>query len=273
FDYATGTSSRQFDPENPVNDSPNNTGIQNLPPAQPAFIWYPYTESEEFPQVGTGGRNAMAGPVYYTDLYPQETRLPGYFDGKLFIYDWIRNWVKVVTLSPEGDYVAMEPFMGGTQFNAVIDMEVGPDGKLYMLEYGRGWFSANPDSGIARIDFDESAVISAEQDQALTEADAITGEVAEAGHLVPTEELDGEQLVATLDCSSCHLASGTSVGPSYASIAARYEETPETVALLSGRVIEGSVGVWSDTRAMPPHTELSEEDAEKIVEWILSFRE
>lgn len=273
FDYATGTSGRQFDPQNPINDSPNNTGIQELPPAQPAFIWYPYVESEEFPQVGTGGRNAMAGPVYHTDLFPQETRLPGYFDGKLFIYDWIRNWVKVVTLSPQGDYVSMEPFMAGTEFNAVIDMETGPDGKLYMLEYGRGWFSANPDAGIARIDYDESAVISTEQDQALTEADAMTGEVAEAGHLVPTEEMDGEQLIATLDCSACHLASETSVGPSYANIAERYENTPETVALLSGRIIEGSVGQWSDTRAMPPHADLSEEDAEKIVEWILSSRE
>jgi cytochrome c len=64
-----------------------------------------------------------------------------------------------------------------------------------------------------------------------------------------------------------------SVGPPYASIAERYEDTPETVALLSGRIIEGSVGQWSDTRAMPPHAELSGEDAEKIVDWILSFKE
>ncbi len=273
YDYATGTSGRQFDPQNPINDSPNNTGIRELPPAQPAFIWYPYTESGEFPQVGTGGRNAMAGPVYYTDLYPQATRLPDYFDGKLFIYDWIRNWVKVVTLSPEGDYVAMEPFMGGTEFNAVIDMETGPDGKLYMLEYGRGWFSANPDAGLARIDYSETPIMPIGDDQVETEADAMTGEVPEAGHLVPTEEMSGEQLVANLDCGSCHLPYEMSVGPPYASIAERYEDTPETVALLSGRIIEGSVGQWSDTRAMPPHAELSGEDTEKIVDWILSFKE
>jgi len=273
YDYATGTSGRQFDPENPINDSPNNTGIRELPPAQPAFIWYPYTESVEFPQVGTGGRNAMAGPVYYTDLYPQETRLPDYFEGKLFIYDWIRNWVKVVTLSPQSDYVSMEPFMEGTEFNAVIDMETGPDGKLYMLEYGRGWFSANPDAGLARIDYDPSAKVSTIPDQTLTEADAMTGEVPEAGHLIPTEVMNGEQLVASLDCSSCHLPFEMSVGPPYASIADRYENTLENVTLLSGRIIEGSVGQWSDTRAMPPHPELSEEDAGKIVGWILSLPE
>src|SRR5690625_7722968 len=47
----------------------------------------------------------------------------------------------------------MEPFMDGTIFNGIIDMEVGPDGRLYLLEYGKGWFAQNSDSGIARIDF------------------------------------------------------------------------------------------------------------------------
>lgn len=268
FDFATGTSGRQFDPQNPINDSPNNTGIHELPPAQPAFIWYPYTESEEFPQLGTGGRNAMVGPVYHTDSYPRETRLPGYFDGKLFIFDWVRDWIKVVTLSPEGDYVAMEPFMEGTQLNSVIDMEAGPDGKLYLLEYGNGWFAANPDAGLARIDYDASAVISTAAGQAAT-----AGGVAAAGHLDPAAAMAGEQLVATQDCSSCHLPFDMSLGPPYADIAERYEATPETVSLLAGRIIEGSLGVWSNTRPMPPHAQLSQEDAEAMVNWILSLRE
>ncbi|MEX2368074.1 MAG: ThuA domain-containing protein, partial [Balneolaceae bacterium] len=154
YDYATGTpASPSFDPEKPVNRSPHNTGLTVLPPAEPAFIWYPYAVSSEFPEVGTGGRNAMAGPVYYTDLYPEESRLPEYYDGKLFIYEWIRDWVKVVTLRPNGDFDKMEPFMAGTTFNAIMDMEVGPNGQLYLLEYGKGWFSRNPDSGLSRIDF------------------------------------------------------------------------------------------------------------------------
>ncbi len=153
YNYETGESGEPFDPQNPVNDSPNNTGIQELPPAQPAFIWYPYATSPEFPSVGTGGRNAMAGPVYYTDMFPEETRLPEYYDGKLFIYDWVRNWMKVVTMWPNGDFSKMEPFMPSTEINALIDMEVGPDGRLYLLEYGSGWFTKNPDAGLSRIDF------------------------------------------------------------------------------------------------------------------------
>jgi cytochrome c551/c552 len=32
-------------------------------------------------------------------------------------------------------------------------METGPDGKIYVLEYGSGWFTKNKDAGLARIDY------------------------------------------------------------------------------------------------------------------------
>ena len=153
FDYGSGKSGPAFDPKKPINVSKHNTGLTELPPVQPAFIWYPYGASPDFPQVGTGGRNAMAGPVYYTDMYPKETRLPDYYNNKLIIYDWIRGWIKAVTMLPNGDFDKMEPFYPSLKVNSLIDMEVGPDGKLYLLEYGSGWFSRNADAGLARIDF------------------------------------------------------------------------------------------------------------------------
>jgi glucose/arabinose dehydrogenase/cytochrome c551/c552 len=153
YDYTTGKSGESFDPARPLNSSRNNTGLQNLPPAQPAFIWYPYDSSPEFPQVGTGGRNAMAGPIYYEENFPEKTRLPHYYNNKLFIYDWIRGWVKAVTMLPNGDFDKMEPFMPNMKLNSPIDMEMGPDGQFYILEYGSGWFSKNPDAGLARIDY------------------------------------------------------------------------------------------------------------------------
>ena len=153
FNYATGESGEAFDPENPINDYALNTGVEQLPTAQPAFIWYPYGTSEEFGDMGSGGRNAMAGPVFYSDQYPEETRMPDYYDGKLFIYDWVRGWIKAVTMWPNGDFSKIEPFMPSTELNSLIDMEVGPDGRLYLLEYGSGWFSKNPDAGLSRVDF------------------------------------------------------------------------------------------------------------------------
>ncbi|MET0637484.1 MAG: ThuA domain-containing protein [Chitinophagaceae bacterium] len=153
YDYSTGIAGPAFDPAKPVNDSRNNTGLRELPAAQPAFIWYPYAESKEFPQLGTGGRTAMAGPVYYSDEYPEETRLPDYYNGKLFIYEWIRGWIKVVTLDKDGHFDKMEPFMQTSKWYSPVDMEIGPDGKLYVLEYGTGWFTQNNDASLSRIDF------------------------------------------------------------------------------------------------------------------------
>jgi glucose/arabinose dehydrogenase/cytochrome c551/c552 len=153
YDYVTGKTGQKFDPQKPVNNSRNNTGIKELPPAQPAFIWYPYGYTKYFPQVSTGGRNAMAGPIFYSDMYPKDTRLPDYYNGKLFIYDWIRGWIKAVTMLPNGDFYKMEPFMEYTKLANAIDMEIGPDGKIYILEYGTGWFQKNPDATLSRIDY------------------------------------------------------------------------------------------------------------------------
>jgi len=156
YDYATGKVGEPFDPNHLVNESRNNTGLRDLPPAQSAFIWYPYANSPEFPELGGGGRTAMAGPVYHSEDYAASTsKLPAYFNNKLFIYDFIRNWIKVVTMDAAGNLISIEPFMNSTKFNSMIDMEMGPDGKLYILEYGNsdGWFKKNKDSGIARIDY------------------------------------------------------------------------------------------------------------------------
>lgn len=154
YNYATGETGPVFDPERPLNNSRNNTGLRALSPAQPAFIWYPYSVSEAFPILGKGGRCAMAGPVYYPDDYPRETRYPDYFTGKFFFYDWIRNWIMMATMNQKGDLQTIEPFMPGTNFHNISDMEAGPDGRLYIIEYGKGkWFGQNPDAALSVITY------------------------------------------------------------------------------------------------------------------------
>ncbi|MGH7638297.1 MAG: c-type cytochrome, partial [Gemmatimonadaceae bacterium] len=154
IDSMTIQAGERFDPAQPVNRSPNNTGITHLPPAEKAFIWYPYGPSEEFPELGTGGRTAMAGPVYYRADFASTARpFPDYYDGKLFIYEWMRGWIMAVTMDAEGDLVSMERFMPGTRFNNPMDMEFGPNGDLYVLEYGTGWFTGNDDARLVRIEY------------------------------------------------------------------------------------------------------------------------
>jgi cytochrome c len=155
WDYATGASGPVYDAAAPKNLSRNTTGLRDLPPARSAFIWYPYGDSHDFPPVGKGGRTAMAGPVYHYDLFDKQraTAMPQYYDGKLFIYDWIRHWIMAVTLRPNGDYEAMERFAPRDTFSAPIDMELGPNGQLYVLEYGKAWFAKNADAGLSRIEY------------------------------------------------------------------------------------------------------------------------
>ncbi len=153
FNYATGAVGAAFDPAKPINTSHNNTGLKELPAVARPFIWYPYAVSPDFPELGTGGRNAMAGPVYYPEFYPKETRMPDYYQGKLMFYDWIRGWVKAVTMNEQGDFIKMEPIFEDFKLNSPIDMEMGPDGKIYILEYGTGWFTRNADAAISRIDY------------------------------------------------------------------------------------------------------------------------
>ena len=57
YNYETGEIGDPFDPVALINDSPNNTGARELPPAQPAMIWYTFGESDRFPELGSGGVN------------------------------------------------------------------------------------------------------------------------------------------------------------------------------------------------------------------------
>nr|WP_228713913.1 ThuA domain-containing protein [Arundinibacter roseus] len=155
FNFADSTSGPYFDPAKPINPAPNITGLRELPPAQKAFIYYPYADSPEFGEiVGKGGRNAMAGPVYYYDDYADsKVRFPKYYDGKFFAYEWMRGWINPVTMTKEGDFVQMEKFMPSTTFNHPMDMQFAKDGSLYLLEYGSNWFAQNEDARLSHITY------------------------------------------------------------------------------------------------------------------------
>lgn len=154
YDFEKKIAGNKHDPAKPVNSSPNNTGKTELPSVSPPFIWYPYDASPDFPLMKTGSRNAMAGPVYYAeDFKGKPEAYPDYFDGKLIIYDWMRNWIHLVTMTKQGDILDIEPFVPNMPFNNIIDMAFGPDGKLYTLEYGTQWFKQNLDARLSRIDY------------------------------------------------------------------------------------------------------------------------
>ncbi len=153
YDFATHKPGEWTDPKAPINDSPNNTGLRVLPPAQPAFIWYPYGGSKEFPEVGSGGRTACAGPVYYFDPAQKSgCNFPAYYNHTLFIYEWSRNWIKAVHLDSQDHIQSIEAFMPNRHFIRPVDIKVGPRGEMYVLEFGSSW-GVNTDSKLSRIEY------------------------------------------------------------------------------------------------------------------------
>jgi len=59
----------------------------------------------------------------------------------------MRNWIQTVHLASEGP--KLQPFLHKWNLRRPIDMKLGPDGALYLVEYGDRWWE-NADSRIVR---------------------------------------------------------------------------------------------------------------------------
>ncbi|HBQ61607.1 MAG TPA: hypothetical protein DD671_18860, partial [Balneolaceae bacterium] len=148
WNFENSTSEGSFDCANPVNDSPNNTGLQNLPPAKPAWLYYPYGPFDEQPEFGTSSnRTAIGGDFFHFDSTNTESGgFPEYFNGVLFIAEWTRNWIKEVRFDREGNLLQINDFLESLVLNRPIDLHFGPDGALYVIERGTGFSGGNPDA-------------------------------------------------------------------------------------------------------------------------------
>lgn len=94
----------------------------------------------------------MAGPVFHLDDFADAAfRFPDFYDDKLFVYDWMRHWIKVVALDESGNLLRIEDFLPSIAFSRPMDMLFARDGSLYLLEYGTKWSSPNPDAVLSRI--------------------------------------------------------------------------------------------------------------------------
>ena len=161
LDYATATAGATYDPANLTNSSVNNTGIAKLPAARPALVWYPYNASgTAFPVFGGGSANtSMLGPVYRFDAsIASPNKIPRYFDGHLFIFDFSRSLIHAVQVDDAGKLVEVKRFWDQTTSNPIanpIDAKVGPDGALYFLGWAdNGAYPHNAGHGnLVRLDY------------------------------------------------------------------------------------------------------------------------
>jgi hypothetical protein len=159
YDYQTMTSN------GPLECKDTTTGQ----PFTPDAVFY-RNVSKDFPTVGAGaGATIMVGPVYRATK--GALKLPAAFDGKLMFGDWGRSYMWTVDLNAAKTGVnpsTITPFAVGMPSTAVsavpgtatsalptgpaspIAFKVGPDGAVYVAEYGSGYY-VNGDSKISRL--------------------------------------------------------------------------------------------------------------------------
>ena len=88
------------------------------------------------------------------DDYPENPgKYPKFYDGKLFAYDWMRGWMMAVSFDESGNMKNIEPFVPSIEWSSLMDVVMSPQGDLYMIEYGKGWYSANRDSRLVHLKY------------------------------------------------------------------------------------------------------------------------
>ena len=158
FNFANNQSGAKFNCAAPVNTSPNNTGLTSLPAARPSVVWYGNgSNGNAFPEMGGGGEAPMAFPVYrYDPNNPSETKFPQYFDKTPFFGEWARNTLHEFRIDSSQNLLKINRFLSNMTFKSPMDAKFGPDGSLYLLEWGSGFGRDNPDSALSRIDYTAS---------------------------------------------------------------------------------------------------------------------
>ncbi|MBB5803588.1 glucose/arabinose dehydrogenase [Saccharothrix ecbatanensis] len=147
--FATGASGGKYNcAGGPTNNSPRNTGLPSLPAAKAAWIKY---DGCSVPDLGCGSESPMGGPVYrYNPNLNSSVKFPQSYDGHFFAAEFGRRWIKDIAVNADGTRGAITSFpWTGTQ---VMDSAFGPDGALYVLDYGTGWFAGDANSALYRIE-------------------------------------------------------------------------------------------------------------------------
>jgi len=73
------------------------------------------------------------------------------------------------------------------------------------------------------------------------------------------------------NCMACHAVEQKRFGPSLKDVAAKYNGDSGAVASLAKKIQTGGAGVWGQV-PMPPQPQVSDADAKKLAEYILSIK-
>ena len=104
----------------------------------PQKAWIKYGGDEGSPaEFGSGSESPMGGPVYRFDAdLDSSVKFPQSLDGKFFAAEYGRKWIKPITVNADGSPAPSRPSRGPAPRSWT--MAFGPDGALYVLDYGTG---------------------------------------------------------------------------------------------------------------------------------------
>lgn len=181
---------------------------------EPAWIWYTdfdTTSPDQFSELGSVNRSAMAGQVY---AHQPGHNFPEYFDGSLFIMEFMRNLILEVKTNPDGSIHEITRFAPNLSFSRPIDMQFGPDGAMYVIEWGSSWSSGTSgDTRLIKVQYLQAqstpvAVASAN----VTEGDLpLTVDFSSAGSVDP----DGTALTYAWDFDGDQVNDSTEENPTH----------------------------------------------------------
>jgi cytochrome c len=135
-------------PAAPTNTSKWNTGLTTLPPAR---------GTTKLPDAFMNRMRTapISGPLYlYDGDLPSKVKLPPHFNRKWFVTDYTGGRLFVFDVDAEGTQAtAFQPFLSAIEFKGPVDFRQGPDGALYIVNYGFEGFTTGNNTSIMRISY------------------------------------------------------------------------------------------------------------------------
>lgn len=139
------------------------TGAFTCDGYRPAVLAYDYLNVDylalgnALPTEGTTytGRTAIAGTFYRRPPGDAPWAPPAPFSDTLFMTDWTRDVLASADVAADGSLRSLRRMLPWEKFLRPIDVEVGPDGAFYVLEYGSGYFGDNTDARLSRIEYSD----------------------------------------------------------------------------------------------------------------------
>jgi cytochrome c len=135
-----------MDPDHPVNTSPFNTGVTELPPATPGMLI-------------NFANTAIGGPIYvYDPGLASKTKFPPHLNNTWIGFNWFQSLMYFFDLDTVNLAVTRKTEVSGAGnlFAAVplrrpLEAKYGPDGALYILNYDGYYTQRN--AGVTRVDY------------------------------------------------------------------------------------------------------------------------